>query len=326
MPSLAVHLREPDSHDRLPFHPSCPICRQRRLTGRLPTDELVSPRTTAVLAAGVLALSASAPGAPAVAAEQDQQQDGTASVGQTGAADPADSPGFDPGGEATDLPQAAAAIPQTQAPADPGNDDGGPVDQPATANPNDPVVDSGDGSDATGNAPSTSTQPTTAPVESSTTRPTATVPPPPTVDATAAPSATPEATTPEVSTPTAIAPRAVRGASRSSRATRRSHKPAKASHPGSSGVSPARVARAPATSANETAPVAVSGHHAAPGDRTHTVLPGESLWVIATDVLGGDASIAGVAREVHRLWDLNRDRIGTGDPDLLMIGTTLELR
>jgi hypothetical protein len=56
------------------------------------------------------------------------------------------------------------------------------------------------------------------------------------------------------------------------------------------------------------------------------VLPGESLWAIATDVLGGDASIAGVAREVHRLWDLNRDRIGTGDPDLLMIGTTLELR
>jgi hypothetical protein len=76
----------------------------------------------------------------------------------------------------------------------------------------------------------------------------------------------------------------------------------------------------------ETVAVAVSGRHVKPGDRTHTVLAGESLWAIATDLLGGDASPAKVAREVHRLWQLNRDRIGTGNPDLLMIGTRLELR
>jgi len=56
------------------------------------------------------------------------------------------------------------------------------------------------------------------------------------------------------------------------------------------------------------------------------VLEGESLWAIANDLLGAEATPAEVAREVHRLWQLNRNRIGTGDPDLLMTGTTLVLR
>jgi hypothetical protein len=56
------------------------------------------------------------------------------------------------------------------------------------------------------------------------------------------------------------------------------------------------------------------------------VLVGESLWSIATDVLGAGATPAQVAREVHRLWKLNRDRIGSGDPDLLAVGTRLALR
>jgi hypothetical protein len=56
------------------------------------------------------------------------------------------------------------------------------------------------------------------------------------------------------------------------------------------------------------------------------VLPGESLWSIAADFLGGTTSPAGIAREVHRVWVLNSKNIGTGDPDLLMVGTKLELR
>jgi hypothetical protein len=48
--------------------------------------------------------------------------------------------------------------------------------------------------------------------------------------------------------------------------------------------------------------------------------------MIATDMLGHDATTAQVAREVHRLWSLNRKRIATGDPDLLPVGTTLVLR
>jgi nucleoid-associated protein YgaU len=98
-------------------------------------------------------------------------------------------------------------------------------------------------------------------------------------------------------------------------------------------VSP-RVARAtpPATAGPQartdvarTAPPAPPAA-AARGRQTHIVRPGESLWSVARDQLGSRASTAQLAREVHRLWELNKDRIGTGDPDLLMVGTRLELR
>jgi hypothetical protein len=52
----------------------------------------------------------------------------------------------------------------------------------------------------------------------------------------------------------------------------------------------------------------------------------ESLWSIARDLLGEKASAARIAREVNRLWELNRGRIGTGDPDLLIAGTRLRVR
>jgi nucleoid-associated protein YgaU len=61
-------------------------------------------------------------------------------------------------------------------------------------------------------------------------------------------------------------------------------------------------------------------------DRFHVVQRGESLWSIARDLLGHDASVARIAREVNRLWELNSERIGTGEPDLVMAGTRLVLR
>jgi nucleoid-associated protein YgaU len=60
--------------------------------------------------------------------------------------------------------------------------------------------------------------------------------------------------------------------------------------------------------------------------RTHTVRAGESLWTIAERLVGPDASATAVAAEVARLWELNRDRIGSGDPSLIYTGTTLRLR
>jgi nucleoid-associated protein YgaU len=72
--------------------------------------------------------------------------------------------------------------------------------------------------------------------------------------------------------------------------------------------------------------VAIVARPAKPGDRTHRVQPGESLWAIAADLLGTSATPARIAREVHRMWTLNASRIATGNPDLLMTGTVLELR
>ena len=43
-------------------------------------------------------------------------------------------------------------------------------------------------------------------------------------------------------------------------------------------------------------------------------------------MLGASASPARIAGEVHRLWQLNRERIATGNPDLLMVGTILRLQ
>src|SRR4051812_30092057 len=119
MRSLTAHLRETEAHDRLPFHPSCPICRQTRLSGTIAGGALVSQRTQALLAASILAVSATAPATAALAAESDQQHDGTAPVGQSNPSDSAQSPDFDPGGDATDLPAPAPPVPQAQTPVDP---------------------------------------------------------------------------------------------------------------------------------------------------------------------------------------------------------------
>jgi hypothetical protein len=62
------------------------------------------------------------------------------------------------------------------------------------------------------------------------------------------------------------------------------------------------------------------------GKRTHQVAAGECLWDIAAAYLSSGASNAEIAAEVHRLWRMNAMRIGTGDPDLVMVGTTLRLR
>src|SRR5215210_7343814 len=127
MQSLSAHFREADAHDRLPFHPSCPICRQTRLTGTIAAGGIVSPRTQALLAAGLLSIPAVV--SPAPAAAQDQEQEGTAAVPESTPSDSAGNPDFDPGGEATELPEVAGPVPDTQAPADVETDDTVPVEE-----------------------------------------------------------------------------------------------------------------------------------------------------------------------------------------------------
>jgi len=334
MQSLTAHFREAESHDRLPFHPSCPICRQTRLSGTIPAGGIVSPRTQAVLAAGLLALPAVAPAASAFAAEQDQQQEGTAPVADSAPSDPAGNPDFDPGGETTDLPEAVAAAPQTQAPADVGDDDAGPVEEAPAINPDEPVVDPGDGSGAPLAQQPGSPEGATPP-DTSASAPT---PPPTPSDTTSGappvPTAIPDAPAPATTPPAAQAPQAGERADRSPRRKRaRPARPVSGEHRAAptvavAGAPAVAVAAAPPTSTRVVAAAvtAVRGDRAKPGDRTHVVLAGESLWAIASDVLGPEATPAEVAREVHRLWQLNRDRIGTGDPDLVMAGTELVLR
>ena len=85
MRSLNAHLRQTEAHDGLPFHPGCPICRQTRAIGRLPSDGVVSTRAQAALAAGVLVVSTGAPITPALAAgEPDQEQQGGAPIAADG--------------------------------------------------------------------------------------------------------------------------------------------------------------------------------------------------------------------------------------------------
>jgi hypothetical protein len=331
MPSLAAHLRKSDAHGQLPFHPSCPICRQTRLVGSLATRGVVAPRTSAVLAAGLLAVSAGAPAATALA------QDGPTPVTPSGSPDPTDSPDYDPGDESPQMPDVPQP-PGAPIPTD-GDDDGGaPVDQEPTGDVSDPVPDLDDDS-GTPAAPApmpTATEPDPSPAPVSP-EPTPTPVPTPTANPSAetAPAATPAPTPVPTAVPLAH--------SRVHKAHRHPQPQTAHPRPAPSIVSkPVRSVgyQAPSTATSvvvRMAPPVVrpaprlvaartTAHPARPRDHVHTVHPGESLWAIASDVLGGDASPAQVAREVHRLWTLNKDRIGTGNPDLLMVGTRLALR
>ena len=331
MGTLTDHLRQAGDHGRLPFHPACPVCRDHRLAGPLPPDNLVPPRTRALLAAGVLALSTAGPSV-AVATGQTAEEQGVATPPATPAVDTADDPDFDPGGDSTQLPDTPQPAPRAQAPAVAGNDaDTAPLDQEPTSDSDAPIIDAGDG------IPDDTTAPT-APTSGASAQPTPT-PPPAAVPTTATPTPTPTpASTPA---PSATPPPATATATPTSRHVRprhhRRHSPPKRATRGAvAQTAPAAPAAAPSASstpapapapAPPAAPpsAAAAGRAARPRDHTHLVRPVESLWSVAADLLGNDASPAAIARNVHRLWDLNQTRIGTGNPDLLMPGTRLVL-
>ena len=57
----------------------------------------------------------------------------------------------------------------------------------------------------------------------------------------------------------------------------------------------------------------------------HVVAEGECLWSIAEHELGPEATNSQVADYVDRLWQVNADRIATGDPDLIYSGQRLRV-
>jgi hypothetical protein len=62
------------------------------------------------------------------------------------------------------------------------------------------------------------------------------------------------------------------------------------------------------------------------GKDFYVVQPGDCLSHIAQALLPAGADDTEIASKVTRLWRLNEDRIGTGDPDLIYPGTVLRLR
>lgn len=91
-------------------------------------------------------------------------------------------------------------------------------------------------------------------------------------------------------------------------------------------------AGAPAAPAPEEAPAAPPAAVSADpgrslvGKDTYVVRPGDCLWHIAARLLPAGADADAVEDEVERLWRLNEERIGTGDPSLIYAGTELRLR
>ena len=57
----------------------------------------------------------------------------------------------------------------------------------------------------------------------------------------------------------------------------------------------------------------------------YAVRPGDSLWSIARQRLGSEASAVEIARFVEALWSLNADVIRTGSPELILPGQKLAL-
>lgn len=327
MRSLNAHLRDAETHDGLAFHPACPICRQTRLSGALSTGPLVSPRAQALVAAGALVVSAPAPAAVALAVEPDNEREGNAQVVDSGPADPAASRDFDPGGEPTNLPEIVTPPIAT----DPPDDASAAVDPSPAADTSDPVIDSGDAAQGAAGQSSAGQQTTTP---GSTPEATG-APAPPTVTDNATPpaGASPDGTPPPSpapqtsATPADETPRDTSDTSASENSDQAASIRARVSDDtGAATLAGSTTPTAKPAPAAVTAKAPIDGRRARPGDRTHTVLPGESLWSIASDLLGPDATAARVAREVHRLWQLNHDRIATDDPDLIMIGTLLTLR
>jgi nucleoid-associated protein YgaU len=311
MSSLRVHLRLAEDHSSLPFHPSCPVCRRDRLAGSLAGDELVSRRTQAAIAVGLLAFSAGAAPA-AVAAGPDEEVEGSAEVVETS------DPGTVELGEATvPLTDAGTAPPEPDAPADvvdlddPGID-GASVEEAATE-ADEPLA----GAQAEASEPVAEQAPVPEPVA-------VTAPP---ADA---PTMT-EAPEPEVAVGPSVDREREPKRQRESR-DEQARRLAPVVQQQVAAPAPAPVQSTTQAPAPTTVRVVAgtstttSAGRASAGDRFHVVRRGESLWSIAADLLGDRATVPRIAREVNRLWGLNEDRIASGDPDLLYAGTRLRLR
>ncbi|MEA2510585.1 MAG: hypothetical protein QOJ59_72 [Thermomicrobiales bacterium] len=329
MASLIDDQSKPSDHDRLGFHPDCSACRHDRIFGVFSPEPVFSYRLRVYLVTGVLALSVGAT-TTSVAAEPDSHQEGPSAPEEYGSPTLDNSTGEAPEqsneGDAEDGDDTALPIEVDAVPIDHPDDgfidapeDGANVPAPLEAQPtpdSDGQLGLTDPGEINADEPPVSTTETAPPVAPS-------PPLPPPHDTTAPPDASDESTRP--------APEDnERGAVREDKNGDGTVKHL-SGHPGHNDATPVTPApaptpvEAPATPAESVPSVAA----VAPPQgiaRFHVVKPGESLWSIATELLRAEAPAGAIALEVHRLWGLNGDRIGTGDPDLLPVGVKLRLR
>ena len=314
MASLTAHLHQSEDHGRLAFHPDCPVCRAERLSGTLTVQGVVTRRTQAAVVATLLAASTATP-TIAVAQEPDQVSEGTLAPADAGA-DPALNPDFDPGGDSEDLPFDEPEVPESEPAPDPEAGDPGPLEGEPATDVDVPVADAGD----------EVAEPVVV-----TPSPTPTVTPTPTPVA-------PAVSAPEDGKQSVETVEPDEGSRADEAHRKRQHRHRGGADPQGDVTESVPVAPAPDVDVAPAEPSTIVVAQATPpvqepserdavarGDRYHVVQPGESLWLIARDLVGHDASAARVAREVNRLWALNETRIATGDPDLLMVGTKLAL-
>jgi outer membrane biosynthesis protein TonB len=323
--SLSAHLTAGTAeHGRLSFHPDCPRCRAERLGGSLAADSLVSRRTRAALAAGLLAFTGAVPAAGAQVPGIDEQQDAAPAPGGE---PPGLQPDFDPGGGDT-FDHETAPLPGGREAG--GAEDeglGAPVEIEETTDTQAPLVE---GAPAPA-APAPEQPPPPAPQPPSPAPPVEPPAPPP---AAVAPPATPPTPSPpaELGKPAPQpGPRETSTQRKPPKRTPKTHEvdrqPVIGTNPPPPPQSPEPAVQATAAPAPTTVAVSAPSD---PGDTgitgpSYTVRSGDSLWSIARRLLGADASAGQIAREVNRLWQLNEDRIATGNPSLIHVGTVLKL-
>lgn len=320
MASLTTHLRQAGNHGHLPFRADCPVCCEQRLSGTLDDGPLVSRRAQASLAAALLAVSSVGPIPAAAAANPDRARAADVPAGEEV------DPNFDPGGN--DPLDDPVSPPGGIAPGAGGEDDdttGAPVDSEPVQ---DPYIDQltepleGEGGPVL-RAPAGGPPPAPAP------------PPPPVAAPVPLLPTAQEAPVPEPApkpAPKKLREDSERPGDRPGRRDRSGDRPSttQVAPPPVPATAPLAVSPPPAeessgANASQAQPRPARQHDSADSS-LHVVQPGESLWSIASDQLGPRATVAAIAREVNRLWELNEQRIATGDPDLLMVGTVLRMR
>jgi LysM repeat protein len=328
MQSLSAHLRSFDEHDHLDMHPACPACRDQRVVGSAAELSGSSQRLQAIVTIGALGLTGFTP-ASAIAADPDREFEGD-KVEQVV------NDSTDPDRNIEESGANEAAAPSS------GQDEASTSDTAGAATDDD-VVGGAPEPEATSEdpiAPETDPDAVDAPVPTNTAA-NGTPTPPGTTPAATTPPAQADATAPPAA-PEAVASAAQANASQprphhrrhasQKLETARTYRVSSPPAPPPAPVEPAAPATAPAQVAPPPRPVVTrlvaqkSSGLPSRGDATYTVNPGDSLWSIAKALRGQTAANAEIAREVNRLWNLNADRIATGNPDLLMVGTRLKLR